>query len=290
MSKTLSVAQAKFFDDQIKIEYAAMGGALAPTVYKKFNRGVKTFQFPKLTNGVAQRRTSQTMVKLMNVTHTNVIATGEEWQAAEFTDIFDDAETNIDERKALAGIIASAINRREDQILIDAWEVATANITIDVNEGGANTGLNVAKLRAAGSDMDDNEVGTDGNGKDTNDRHFAAGSKGKSSLLAETEVTSTDFNSVRALVAGQVNQFLGFEFHWVGLRAEGGFDLTGNTRTNFAYHGGMRGSTGLGMVMKDEVNTTFENLFSSWLSVQNFIAGAVVIDPVGLVEVQTFEP
>lgn len=289
MSKTLSVAQAKLFDDQIKVAYSAMGGALGPTVYKKVNKGVKTFQFAKLGTGVAQRRTSQTMVKLMNLEHTNVIATGEEWQAAEFTDIFDDAETNIDERAELAVIIASAINRREDQILIDAWVAATPNAVIDVNEGGSNTGLNTAKLRAAGSDMDDEEVGTDGNGKGTTDRHFVAGSKGKASLLAQTEITSIDFNTVRALTDGQVNNFLGFEFHWVGKRAEGGMDLTGNTRTNFAYHGGMRGSTGLGVVMKEEVNTTFENLFSSWLSVQNFIAGAVVIDPVGLVEVQTFE-
>ena len=290
MSKFLSVAQAKLFDDQIKVDYAAKGGKLADTVYHKKNKGVKTFQFAKMGQGVAQRRASQTMVKLMNVSHGTATATALEWEAAEFTDIFDDAETNIDERSKLSGIIASAVNRREDQIVIDAAAAATPNITVPVSVGGANTGLNLEKLLAAQSDMDENEVGTEEDGEGTQDRHFVAGTKGKASLLAETSVTSIDFNTVRALTTGQVKEFLGFKFHWVGIRAEGGMTLTGNTRQNFAYHGGMNGAIGLGTVMKDEQITTYENLFSSWLTVQNFISGGVVIDEVGLVEVETYEP
>jgi len=289
MSKQLTNAQAKLFDSQVKIAYASAGVNLAETVKKKVNKGVKTFQFPKMGTGVAQVRQSQTMVKLMNITHSNATATAIGFEAAEFTDIFDDAETNIDERKELAEIVRDAINRRSDQITIDAWEVATPNIVVDVNEGGASTGLNVAKLIAGLKDMDANEVGTAQDGGAAMDRFFAGHTDGKASMLAQTEVTSIDFNSVKTLVNGQVDTFLGIKFKWIGNRAEGGLGKTGNTRRNFLYHGGMRGSTGFGMVMDTPVNVTFENLFGSWLTVQRFDAGAVVIDEVGLVEIETFE-
>ena len=289
MSKQLTNAQAKLFDSQVKIAYASAGVNLAETVRKKVNKGVKTFQFPKMGTGVAQVRQSQTMVKLMNITHSFATATAVGFEAAEFTDIFDDAETNIDERKELAEIVRDAINRRSDQITIDAFQVATPNIIVDVNEGGSNTGLNVPKLIAGLKDMDANEVGTAQDGGAAMDRFLAAHTDGKASMLAQTEVTSIDFNSVKTLVNGQVDTFLGIKFKWIGNRAEGGLDKTANTRRNFLYHGGSRGSTGFGMVMDQAVNVTFENLFGSWLTVQRFDAGAVVIDEVGLIELETFE-
>lgn len=284
MSLQLSNAAAKHFDDQVKVAYGSdTKTQLASTVYKKMNRGVKTFQFPTMTSGVATKRVTQTKVNLMNIGHGNKTATGEGWEAAEFTDIFDDAETNIEEKVWLAQIIAGAINRRSDQIIYDALEVATGTLTtVSVNTGGANSGLNVDKLREAMGFFDDREV-TEA------DRHYVGQAVGKSQLLAETEVTSTDFNTARALVRGTVNSFLGFTFHWIGTRAEGGIKKVGNVRENFAYHGGMGGSIGFGVIMENDINVTYENLYSSWLSNQGFDAGAVVRDAEGVVPINTFE-
>ncbi len=283
MSRTLSVAQAKEFDDEVKLAYQGADQQLSKTVYTKRNRGVKTFQFPFMGRGVATKRTTQTMRNLMNIPHSNTTATAEGWEAAEFTDIFDDAETNIDERASLAKLVAMAVHRRSDQIIYDAAEAEASPLaTVSVNEGGANTGLNVQKLRKGMGYFDDREV-PDG------DRHYVGQAVGRSELLAETEVTSSDFNVVRALVNGEINSFVGFQFHWIGTRAEGGVKKVGNTRENFAYHGGMQGAIGYGVVMEEEVMTTYENLFGSWLTVQDFDAGAVVRDPEGLIAVNTYE-
>jgi hypothetical protein len=75
-------------------------------------------------------------------------------------------------------------------------------------DGSTTTGvgLNVKTLRLALFKFENNEVDEDIK------KYFAINSYAKMSLLAQTEITSADFNSVKALVQGQVNEFMGFEF------------------------------------------------------------------------------
>lgn len=70
----------------------------------------------------------------------------------------------------------------------------------------AGVNLNVASLRRIKEKYWANEVEMDAG--------MFIGVSGSQlfSLLGETEVTSADFNTVRALVNGEVNQFMGFEF------------------------------------------------------------------------------
>jgi hypothetical protein len=49
-------------------------------------------------------------------------------------------------------------------------------------------------------------------------------------LLATTEVTSSDFNTVKALVQGEINSFLGFNF-----TVSNRLSKTGNDRTCIAF-------------------------------------------------------
>ena len=74
---------------------------------------------------MATPRIAQTDVIPMNIGHEIVNAKLSDWNAPEYTDIFDQAKTNINERKELAETIAGAITRREDQQLIDALDAAT---------------------------------------------------------------------------------------------------------------------------------------------------------------------
>lgn len=78
---------------------------------------------------------------------------------------------------------------------------------IAVNFGGTNVGLTVPKLieskrlLAAGNlDLDAEEL------------YAAISSRGLADLLNTTQVTSSDFNGVRALVGGDVDSFLGYTF------------------------------------------------------------------------------
>lgn len=79
---------------------------------------------------------------------------------------------------------------------------------VAANDGTTTTGvnLNVRTLRSVAKKFDDNDV------DESIKKYMAISSSQKQSLLAQTEVTSADFNTVKALVNGQVNEFMGFEF------------------------------------------------------------------------------
>jgi Phage capsid protein len=79
---------------------------------------------------------------------------------------------------------------------------------VAAHDGTTTTGvnLNVRTLRAVAKKFDDNDV------DESIKKYMAISSSQKQSLLAQTEITSSDFNTVRALVDGKINEFMGFEF------------------------------------------------------------------------------
>ena len=146
--------------------------------------------------------------------------------------------------------------------------------------GGSDTNMNVAKLREAKKLLDKNNVPFEG-------RHIVLHANSLASLLSETAVTSADFNTVRALVAGEINTFLGFTFHILGDRSEGGLAIDGsNDRTLFAFH---RDAVGYaeGIAPRTEVNYVPEK--TSFLVNALFSAGAIAIDAEGIVQITARE-
>lgn len=110
-----------------------------------------------------------------------------------------------------------------------AWARKTTNVIIDAalgtaktgENGGTNTafdtsnqqiasgsaGMTVAKLRTAREKLKAAHVDM------SEPMHIAMTAKQYTDLLEQTEVTSSDFNTVKALVQGDVSDFLGFRFH-----------------------------------------------------------------------------
>lgn len=84
-------------------------------------------------------------------------------------------------------------------------------IAVDYVETGsaANSGLTIAKLRQASYLLNDAEV------DDEDPRIIVVSAKQLQDLLRTTEVTSADYNTVRALVQGQLDTFMGFKFRRV---------------------------------------------------------------------------
>lgn len=82
-------------------------------------------------------------------------------------------------------------------------------VTFDGAGGSTARGLTVRKLRQAKLILDRAEAGALGNDK----RHIAVTAEQVDNLLGTTEVTSNDYNTVKALVAGDVDTFMGFKFH-----------------------------------------------------------------------------
>lgn len=72
--------------------------------------------------------------------------------------------------------------------------------------GSGSSGLTVSKLISASVALDQAE------GDEDEERFILVGGKQKGNLLATTEATSADYNTVRALVDGKIDTFMGFKF------------------------------------------------------------------------------
>ena len=279
MSLQLSNVQQTEFDAQVKQAYQGVG-KLRPTVTLRTKVVGATYEFKKMGKGMATPRVPQTDVTPMNVNHAKQTATLSDWAAPEYTDVYMAATVNFDEQKELAYTIASAIGRREDQLILDALDAANTSANVAVSIGGANSGLNIAKLRKAKRILDDYGV-------PSGDRFFACSAIGMNEqLLGTTEATSADYNTVRALVQGEVDTFVGFKFIMIESRDEGGLTVASNTRTNFAWHKDAIGHA-VGIDMRTEVN--YVPVKTSYLANGLFKAGSVARDTQGIVEVATYE-
>lgn len=278
MSTSISTAFIAQFDAEVKQAYQG-AAKLFGTVRTKTGVNGSTHRFPKLGKGLAQPRIPQTDVVPMNVQHSNATATLEDWSAPEYSDIYDLQKINFDERKELKMAIASAMGRRMDQLLLDAADAGASATQVSDNIGGTDSGLNTTKLRRAKRLMD-------AAGVPATDRVFVHGAIGLEQLLGETNATSSDFNSIKALVNGEIDTWLGFKFVMIEDRDEGGLDLTSNIRKNFAYHKQALGLA-VGINMRTEINYISEK--TSWLVNGIFSAGSVGIDSAGIIEVLTFE-
>lgn len=274
MAVNLSTAFVTLFDAEVKQAYQA-SAVLRPAVRIRAGVEGSTYKFPKIGKGVAQVRIPQTDVTPLNVTYSQVTATLSDYIAAEYSDIFMQAKVNFDERRELVKVVSNAIGRRQDQLILDALTASSAS-SVGNDIGGTDTNMNVAKLRTAAQTLNANNVPMD-------NRHIIIHANSLASLLSETAVTSSDFNTVKALVQGEINTFLGFTFHVLGDRTEGGLIKDGsNDRTCFAFH---KDALGLaeGIAPKTEINYVAEK--TSFLIASMFSAGAVAIDDEGIVKI-----
>jgi hypothetical protein len=277
MAVGISSAFVQLFDAEVKQAYQA-SRALAGVVRERNNVEGNQVKFPKIGKGTATVRVPQTDVTPLNVSYSQVTATMSDYIAAEYSDIFHQAKVNFDERRELVQVVGNAIGRRMDQLVIDALNSASSPSTVGTDIGGVGTNLNLAKLLAAKKALDAKNVPAEG-------RCMVIHANGLAALLDETELTSSDFATVKALSMGEIDTFLGFKFIMLGDRDEGGLPLP-STRSSFAFH---RDAVGLGISMnqKSEINYVPEK--TSFLVSSMFSAGAIAIDDEGIVKISSTE-
>lgn len=280
MAISISNAFVTLFDAEVKQAYQA-DAVLRNTVRLRSGVQGATHKFPKIGAGVATVRVPQTDVTPLNVDYSQATVTLADYIAAEYSDIFNQAKVNFDEKRELVQVVGKAIGRRADQIVIDAIAGSGTSLTVSNDIGGTDTNLNVAKLREAKRLMDANNVPMD-------DRYLLIHASNLSNLLSETSVTSSDFNTVKALVQGDINTFLGFNFITIGDRSEGGLTGggSGSDRTVYAWH---KSAVGMaeGMGIRSEINYIPEK--TSWLVASMLSAGATAIDAGGIVSISCRE-
>lgn len=274
MAVSINNAFVTLFDSEVKQAYQGQR-LLAGVTRERSGVEGSTVKFPKIGKGSATIRVPQTDVTPLNVTYSQVTATMADYIAAEYSDIFNQQKVNFNERQELVQVVSGAIARRMDQVVLDALAAASSPGTVSNDIGGTDSNLNIEKLREAKKIMDQKNVPSEG-------RTMLIHANSLSALLGETEVTSADFASVKALVTGDVDTFMGFKFITFGDRDEGGLAIDGSSdRTLFAFH---RDAVGLGIGMNETSRVDYIPEKTSFLVASMFSAGAVAIDDEGIVK------
>lgn len=277
MAQNVTTAFVTLFESEVKQAYQAES-VLRGTMRSRTNVQGNTVKFPKIGKGTATVRVPQTDVTPLNVTYSQVTATMSDYIAAEYSDIFHQSHINFDERRELVEVVSKAIGRRIDQVCIDALNAASSPSTVATSVGGAASNMNIEKLRASAKALNENNV-------PASDRFMLMHASQLDALLGETEVTSSDFASVKALVQGEIDTFMGFRFITIGDRDEGGLPKP-STRSCFAWHKDSMGYAE-SMAQKTEVNYIPEK--TSFLVSSMFSAGSIAIDDEGIVKISCTE-
>jgi hypothetical protein len=160
----------------------------------------------------------------------------------------------VDPKGPYQQVAKNAMNRRKDRIILaalggNAYAGHSGGTTValpaaqKVAAGGV--GMTVGKLLAAKQLLDEAEAPQE-------DRFFVHTSEDLIDLLGTTEVTSADYNTVRALVAGQVDTFLGFKF----IQTELLYLENGSTAAAWFSYCYCKGAIGFGTIEEVTVRLT----------------------------------
>lgn len=183
-----------------------------------------------------------------------------DWEWADLIDKEDKLKMLIDPDSTIAQNAANALGRSIDQAIIDAFSGSaytgkaggtTTSFTAGNQVAAASANLTLAKLISAKVKLDAGNVDPD------EPRYIAVTASQIGALLNTTVVTSADYNTVKALVSGEINSFVGFEFKMTQL-----LTLSSTTRTCLAWaKSGML--LALGSDIKTEITRRADKSYST---------------------------
>lgn len=194
------------------------GSRLAPLVRSETFKGKAEF-FDRLGLATAIKKPSRNSdTPNLDIQHSRRMVTTEMYEWATLVDRKDKLENIHSPENEYAISARNALGRSMDDIMIAsalgtsrAGESGATNVPLPVTSkiaaltaGNALDYLNVRSLRLAKHYLDSQEV--------EGSRYIIHRSIDLQALLSQTEVTSSDYNSVKALVQGEVDTFLGFKF------------------------------------------------------------------------------
>jgi hypothetical protein len=216
MSTEITKAFVEQYSSNIQMLSQQKGSLLRDKVRMESVTGKNAFfdQIGSVTATVRSTRHSDT--PQADTPHSRRRVSLVDYEFADLVDDLDKVRMLVDPTSSYAQAAAYAMGRAMDDAIITA---ATGSADTGVAGGtsvalpagqiiaeAGTTGMTIAKLREAKEIIDLADVDP------SLPRHIIVSPKQISDLLGTTEVTSSDFNSVKALAQGDVNSFLGFNF------------------------------------------------------------------------------
>ena len=219
MSSQITTAFVEQYSANIQMLSQQMGSLLRDAVRIESIVGKDAYfdQIGKVTAQLKVSRHSDT--PQIDTPHSRRRCSLADYEFADLIDQQDKVRLLIDPTSSYAKAAAYAMGRAMDDVIIaaalgtantgvsggTAVALPAANITA-VGTGGANT-MNIAKLALAKQKLDAGDVDP------SIKRHIVVSPTEIQDLLNNPTVTSSDFNTVKALVQGEIDSFMGFKFH-----------------------------------------------------------------------------
>ncbi|MAK56934.1 MAG: hypothetical protein CML17_14015 [Pusillimonas sp.] len=233
MSTEITTAFVQQFSSNVQLLSQQMGSLLRGSVSEESVTGEKAF-FDQVGQAAAVKRTSRhSDTPIVDTPHSRRMVTMDSYEWADLVDDADKVRLLIDPTSAYARTAAAAIGRAMDDAIISAatgtaktGKSGSTSTTLPSAQQIAHgsTDLTIEKLIEAKQKLDVNSVDP------SIPRYIVVSPFQIQRLLNETAVTSSDFNTVKALVRGEVDTFMGFKFIVSNRLAK-----SGNNRTCFAF-------------------------------------------------------
>jgi len=218
MSSQITTAFVEQYSANIQMLSQQMGSLLRDAVRNESVVGKDAYfdQIGKVTAILKTSRHSDT--PQIDTPHSRRRVSLADYEFADLIDQQDKVRLLIDPTSSYAKAAAYAMGRAMDDVIIAA-ALGTANTGVSggtpvtfpaanivaANLGG--TGMNIEKLASAKQILDAGDVDP------SIKRHIIVSPQEIADLLNSTTVTSSDFNTVKALVHGEIDSFMGFKFH-----------------------------------------------------------------------------
>ena len=247
----------------------------------------KSHFFERIGSTAAVKRTSRHAdTPRVDTPHSRRKVTMDDYDWADLIDDSDKVRLLISPQSEYAKAGAYAMGRTMDDVIIAA---ATGNAFGGVSGGSTialpagqkiahgSTGLTIAKLISAKEKLDAANVDPD------EARTLVCSAKQISDLLGTTQITSADFNSVKALVQGDIDTFMGFKF----IRSER-LGLDGNSnRQVLAFT-----NTSMGLALGKDIQTKISERADKNYSTQVYLCmtiGATRVEDEKVIEIACTE-
>lgn len=279
MSDLIDVARVQQYKANVELLFQQKGSKLRGTARMDFPTGKQSF-FERLGQATAvQKLTRHSDTPQIDSQHSRRMITLKDFHWADLIDQEDKLRMLIDPQSEYAINGAFALGRALDNEAYTQWrgnalsgESGTTTVALPSAQKIAHGGVGVtkAKIIQAAKILNLAEVPME-------DRVFVIEANGLEDLLNDTTITSADFNSVKLLMTGEIDTFMGFK--WIIYN----FAIESSVYYAIAYH-----KTAVGIGMWKDITTRVTERSDKNYATQVYVSssfGATRIQDNGLVEI-----
>jgi hypothetical protein len=286
MSSQITTAFVQQYSNNVQMLSQQKGSLLRGVVDSETVRGKNSF-FDQVGVATAQKRVSRhSDTPQIDTPHSRRRVSLVDYEYADLIDNADRIRTLIDPTSSYALAAAYAMGRAMDDEIIaaisgTAYTGETGSTSTPLPSAQKITeastgGLTLDKLRNAKQILDLADVDP------SLPRYMVIGPKGLSDLLNNTTITSSDYNTIKALVQGELNTFMGFNFI-----VSNRLSIASSKRLNLAFVG-----DGVKLALGQDVVTRIDERADKGYSTQVYVSmsmGATRMEESKCVTIESYE-